>query len=317
MSFLSNVKSVPITDFAERIGYTVVRKGRYYYSLKEHDSVVIDTNKNCFWRNSRFSKGCKGGAGSVIDFAIEFNSASDASEAMRQIAEMYGIEGDKEAKVDFKKPVAEKKDVKKEHKVGEIELPERDADNRRVYAYLLKTRGIEHSVIRYFFAKKMLYQDTHKNCVFHTGTVFGCVRGTDTEKRFVGDLEGNDYDECFYFRGRKEATTLVVAESVIDIMSIMSQFCREKKRYVDYCYLALAGTNKLTSVFCHIEKENIEGRPFKSVLIATDNDEAGDKAACKIAEGLDVYGIEYQRFVPPQGKDWNEYLVLTKESEQS
>lgn len=312
MSFLNNIKSVPITDFAERIGYTVVRKGRYY-SLAEHDSVVIDTNKNCFWRNSRFSKGYKGGAGSVIDFAVEFNNASDAKEAMRQIAQMYGIEGDGQAKVPFRKPVAEPVEKQKEVKVGEIVLPEKDADNRCVYAYLRHTRGIERSVVRYFFAKRMLYQDTHKNCVFHTGTIFGCVRGTSTEKRFVGDLEGSDYEECFFFRGKKDAETLIVAESVIDIMSVMSKFCRENVRYVDYCYLALAGTNKLNSVFHHIEKAQVEGRGIKKVLIATDNDEAGEIAACKIAEGLDAYNISYERFAPPQGKDWNEYVVLTKE----
>ena len=317
MSFLSNIKSVPITDFAERIGYTLVRKGKYY-SLKEHDSVVIDTEKNCFWRNSRFSKGFKGGAGSIIDFAVEFNNAVDAKEAMRQIAQMYGIEGDEEAKVTFKKPVVKQAEKHKEHKVGDVELPEKDTDNRRVYAYLLKTRCIEHSVIRYFFAKKMLYQDTHKNCVFHTGNVFGCVRGTNTEKRFVADLEGSDNEECFFFRGKNEATTLVVAESVIDIMSIMSQFCKEEKRYVNYCYLALAGTNKLNSVFHQIEKAQVEGRGIKKVLIATDTEGAGVTAARIIGEGLDYYnGIEYQRFAPPQGKDWNEYIVLTKEPEQS
>ena len=101
-------------------------------------------------------------------------------------------------------------------------------------------------------------------------------------------------------------------------MSIMSQFCKEEKRYVNYCYLALAGTNKLNSVFHQIEKAQVEGRGIKKVLIATDTDEAGEIAARKIAEGLDYYnGIEYQRFAPPQGKDWNEYIVLTKESEQS
>lgn len=80
MSFLDNIKAVPITDYATRSGFTLVRKGKYF-SLKEHDSVIIDVEKNCFWRNSRFSKGYKGGAGSIIDFAIEFNGATDNDEA--------------------------------------------------------------------------------------------------------------------------------------------------------------------------------------------------------------------------------------------
>ena len=48
MSFLDSIKAVPVTDLAQRMGYSLVKKGRYY-SLKEHDSVIIDTTKNCFW----------------------------------------------------------------------------------------------------------------------------------------------------------------------------------------------------------------------------------------------------------------------------
>lgn len=307
MTFLENIKAVPITDYAQRSGYTLVRKGRYY-TLKEHDSVMIDTAKNCFWRNSRFVKGYKGSAGSVIDFAIEFNGAADAKSAMREIAHMYGIEGEKRAKVPFERPRAVKVQKKVEHKKGEIELPKKDSDNRHVYAYLLKTRCIEHSIIRYFLGKRMLYQDIHKNCVFHTGTIFGCVRGTDTSKRFMGDLEGCDYDECFYFRGSDGADTLVVAESVIDIMSIMSQFYKEKKRYTDYCYLALAGTGKLNSVFYHIEKECKNETPIKKILIGTDNDKGGEEAFKKILEGCEKYDVNVKRLSAPKGKDWNEYL---------
>lgn len=308
MSFLDNIKSVPITDFAQRSGYTLVRKGKYY-SLKEHDSVIIDTAKNCFWRNSRFAKGFGGGAGSVIDFAIEFNGASDAKEAMRQIAVMYGIEGEKESSVPYRKPIAAEP-PRKERKAGEVELPERDEDNRRVYAYLLKTRGIDQSVIRYFLGKKMLYQDkAHKNCVFHTGTTFACVRSSDKNSSFKLDLEGCDYNECFYFRGSNTADTLVVAESVIDIMSVMTQFCREKKRYTDYCYLALAGTGKVDSVGYHIQKEEEDGRPFKKVLSATDNDEAGEKAHEHIQIIADSIGVDCERYAAPSEKDWNEYIV--------
>ena len=310
MDFLDNIKAVPVTDYAERCGYTLTKIGKYY-SLKEHDSVRIDPDKNCFWRNSTFRKGVKGGAGSVIDFAIEINGARDAKEAIRWIAELYDIKDNGEPNVNFKKPVVQTA-KKNEKKPGEVILPQKDKDNRCVYGYLLKTRCIEHSVIRYFFAKKMLYQDGHKNCVFHTGTKFACVRGTDTEKRFILDLEGCDYNECFFFRGSNEADTLVVAESVIDIMSVMSHFCHEKKKYVQYCYLALSGTNKLESVFYHVKQELEKGHPIKKVLIATDADKAGEKAATEIVDGLSSFDVECVRYAPPAGKDWNEYIVMGK-----
>lgn len=305
MGFLENIKAVPITDYAERSGYTVKRKGKHY-TLAEHDSVMIDPEKNCFWRNSRFQRGQKGSAGSVIDFAIEFNGARDAKEAMRQIASLYGIEGDKAAKVAYEKPAPVKQQKPMERRVGNILLPEKDVDNRRVYAYLLKTRAIDQSVIRYFMAKKMLYQDTHKNCVFHTKEIFGCVRGTDDKNRFIGDLEGCDYDECFFIRPNEKSNTLIVAESVIDIMSIMTQMVKEGKRYTDYSYLAIAGTGKMPSLFIHLMKEP----KINAVILAFDNDEAGQKAS-RIAEGgLLEYGFNgrYAVASAPSGKDWNDYV---------
>lgn len=311
MGFQENVKAVPITDYAERSGYSLVRMGKYY-SLKEHDSVRIDPDRNCFWRNSRFQKGQKGSAGSVIDFAIEFNGARDAKDAMRQIASLYGIEGDKGATVEYKKPEPVKREKALERRVGNVILPDRDKDNRCVYAYLLKTRAIDHSVIRYFLGKKMLYQDVHKNCVFHTKQIFGCVRGTNDANRFIADLEGCDYNECFFIRPNAKANTLIVAESVIDIMSIMTQMVREGKRYTDYSYLAIAGTGKMPSLFIHLMKEP----KINAVVLAFDNDEAGQKAS-RIAEaGLLESGFNgrYAVASAPSGKDWNDYVKASRDA---
>ena len=50
-------RQVRIEDFAERyFGFSIVRKGKYL-SLKEHDSVIIDPSRNCFWRNSKQGRG--------------------------------------------------------------------------------------------------------------------------------------------------------------------------------------------------------------------------------------------------------------------
>lgn len=38
---------IKITDYAQELGFTLVRKGKYY-SLKEHDSVMIDPEKKFF-----------------------------------------------------------------------------------------------------------------------------------------------------------------------------------------------------------------------------------------------------------------------------
>ena len=308
MSFLDNIKDVPITDFAERIGFTTIRKGNKYVSLKEHDSVMIDTYKNCFWRNSTFSKGFKGGAGSIIDFAMEFNGASNYKEAMRQIALMYGIEGKKAAKVAYKKPFKNKAATVKSKQVTSIEFPKKAKNNENVFNYLYHVRCIHRDVLRYFFAKKMLYEDDHKNCVFATPR-FCCVRSTG-DKRFVQDKPGCDYQECFYFQGKKDNDTLIVAESVIDIMSVMSEICLKGRRFVNYDYLALSGTNKLMSVKYHTD--NMPN--YKTVVLCYDNDEAGDKAIESTKESLADSNINVVVFQAPSGKYCNDYIKSIQDS---
>jgi len=306
MSFIDNIKAIPITDYAERCGYTLVRKGQRYVSLKEHDSVMIDVHKNCFWRNSVFQKGKRGGAGSVIDFAMEF-MGYERNKALRELAVMYGIEGDKKPPKQEYKTTPKPAEIPK-REVGDLELPPKADNSKAVFRYLLKERKIDRSVIRYFLAKKMLYQDAeHNNCVF-VAHKFACFRSTGG-KRFAIDASGCDYNECFFFRPSNAAHTLVVSESVIDVMSIMTQFVRENKRYTEYCYLALTGTNKLPSLFYHLSKE----KDIDHIMLAFDNDEAGQKALESAIEGLKEIGFAgtVEIFLPPSENDWNAYIKAT------
>lgn len=319
MSFLDSIKAVPVTDLAQRMGYSLVRKGRYY-SLKEHDSVIIDTTKNCFWRNSRFSQGFKGGAGSTIDFMMEFGGEPDYKAAMRRIALMYGIEGDKPPSVAYQSPKllqGRKPQIKKTYPKMLV-LPKQayKDNNANVFRYLL-SRGISQSVIHYFLAKKMLYEDTHRNCVFVSPKQdFGCIRSTG-DTRFVADVEGSDYEQCFFFKG-VNAKKLYVAESVIDIMSVMTYLQIRGQRsseqpergdwYGNHAYLALSGTNKIQSLFYHISQEP----DIREVYLCLDRDEAGRIADEKAVEGLKKMGFRgvcrIMKAPDERCKDWNDFV---------
>lgn len=242
----------------------------------------------------------------MIDFAIEFKGYG-LNEALRELALMYGIEGDKKS-LSQEYKTAPLPIKPKTREVGDLELPPKADNMKEVFHYLVKERKIDHSVVRYFAAKKMLFQDaSHNNCVFVSHR-FGCVRSTGGE-RFIADLNGCDYNECFFFRPSCAAKTLVVAESVIDVMSIMTWFAREDKRYTEYCYLALAGTNKLPSLFYHLQKET----DISAVLLAFDNDMAGRSAMEAAVERLKEIGFsgDVEDFLPPFAKDWNEYIKET------
>lgn len=304
-TYMTNIKSVPITDYAQRLGFRIYKCGKYY-GIKEHDSVRIDPTKNAFWRNSVFSKGNRGGSGSVIDFALEFGSCSDVASAIKEIAVMYGIERTKEYKPTYKNVVAEKNIIEPKREKGNVEYPQKADNMKRVWRYLYHERCIDNSVLKYFSAKGMLYQDTHGNCVFST-PYFACMRST-FGKKFAIDAKGCDYDECFYFKGKNATNTMVVCESVIDIMSYMSFLTINGQRYVDYSYLALTGTNKLESIFYHLSKES----QLTNVILGLDNDKAGELAIKTIMSyGKEHFpSVKFQSHQAPNGKDWNKCLQL-------
>lgn len=308
MSFLDSIKAIPITDLAEKMGFRIVKRGRYY-SLSEHDSVMIDTDKNCFWRNSRFSKGFKGGAGSSIDFYMEFTGETDCKETMKQLAAMYGIGSENPVPMTRQKKTPE---VRK--KVMTLEMPPKDKDNNEVLKYLVG-RGISETVIRYFIDLNMLYQDKRKNCVFVSSlNDFACIRSTG-QKKFLTDCPGCNYEHGF-FKAADGATHMIVAESVIDIMSIMSMFEMEGKDFKKYAYLATSGTNKIQSLFNHLKEQ----KQIKNVWLCNDRDEAGEQADKKAIEGMKEIGFSgtwHIKKTPLESfKDWNDYIKsLIRENE--
>ena len=179
---------------------------------------------------------------------------------------------------------------------------------RNVYAYLGKTRLIDGSVINEFVKRQMLYQDDRNNCVFVSRDkegepVFGCIRGTNTYKRFVGDVRGSDYSKGFYVDN--QADKLFVGESVIDIMSKMTLLKKDGVDYHDYNYLAMAGTQKQEAI------ENVldNNRQIKEIFLGMDNDTGGFKAVTKLEETLSDRDILLKRDMPDKsGYDWNDML---------
>ena len=289
---------IDIRDYAGYLGYTVVRKGRYY-SLKEHDSVRIDPDKNCFWRNSRQGQGgAFGRGGSVIDFVMEFTGA-DKKQALLAL-EGYAGEtmGSSWKGRGMPRPAREARPEK-------LQLPERAPDMRRVFAYLVKTRKIRAGIVQELVRKEQLYQDKNGNCVFvsyRDGVpVFACRRGTSTENPFYGDVRGCDYEYCFFIS--HGAGRLYITESVIDALSVMTL----RENYKEWDYLALAGGGKWNAIQSHMAG-------IREVWIGTDQDDMGLAAAKKIAAWVGIHAPEVMIvFDLPEKKDWNQVLTEGEE----
>lgn len=293
---------IRILDYAQQHGYHVVAKGNYY-TLKEHDSVIIDPEKNCFWRNSGRGTNPRG---SVIDFAMNFVHSGDLEASLEELSQQ--IEG-------MSYPVGQIREHPATVKpVGQVSLkdnlPERNRDMRRAYAYLTKTRWIDPDVVQEFVDRKMLYQDVRGNCVFLAYGAdgepnFATFRGTLSERKFLGDIKGSDYTHDFYVNNGAEK--LIVTESVIDAMSVMSILKGQGVEFQKYDYLVQAGTQKYDAVLTQLE----EHPKVNEVLLAMDHDIAGVKGMQKVKELVWEFPEERKvsiHVLDPQYKDWNEVL---------
>lgn len=298
------VANISILSIAQEIGLTPIRKG-HYYSLKEHDSVMINPDKNCYWRNSvSMGDGRSAQGGSVIDFMHNFTGMS-MTEVMKNLADRVR---DNQYEMVAQKTVS----VHKEQKVhGDLVLPEASYNMRRAYAYLTKTRMIDPDIVQHFVDRKMLYQDTYGNCVFvsrdeNSQPVFACKRGTNTERRFVGDVANSDYSKGFFIDNH--ADKLVVSEAVIDTMSIMQIIDAKGIDYTAYDYLPLCGATKFEAVMSRMKE-----RAYKEVHLALDDDEAGRANIEEIKKLISEHlpgAEEIQIFanLPEYTKDWNEEI---------
>lgn len=81
----------------------------------------------------------------------------------------------------------------------EFVMPEKGADNRRVYSYLTKTRYIEPNVVNAFIRSGVLFQDAKGNAVFlHKDNGKPCgaeIHGTSGKSYTVGNAKYSDFSE--------------------------------------------------------------------------------------------------------------------------
>lgn len=290
-NIVNEIKKIPIVNYAGIIGYTPIKIGRYY-TLKEADSVRIDPEKNCFFRNSNGAKG------SIIDFAMEFEN-KDIKDVIHELSSLSGLP-EVETEPFTLNPIKQKEDVV-------FTLPNRDTNIKNAYAYLINTRKIDKEIVNDFIKNKNLYQDEHKNCVFVSYNKdgkadFASLRGTNTFSKFIGDVKGSNYDNCFLLNNK--SNILVVTESVIDAMSLMSLTKNIGANYKDYNYLSLSGTMKYQAVKNQLNKNpNID-----TVILAVDNDNGGYICCRNIKEDLEKWNGKIITSLPTKAKDWNAEL---------
>lgn len=290
---LEEIKKISITEYARQMGFTPVKIGSYH-TLKEHDSVRIDPRKNIFFRNST------GDRGTVIDFVMAFKGVS-CGEAIKLLCD----------EIELPKVYKEQNSVPQKKK--ELILPAKARNMKNVFAYLVKTRCINQKIVQEMVDRDMLYQDERNNCVFvsrneNGKSVFATVRGTNTDKKWVGDVSGCDYSHSFFIDNCSR--NLIVTESVIDAMSMMDIKEQKGENHQEYNYLSVSGLGKSREALGYHLGKTL----YDIVFLAFDNDDKGREIAKEMKKHIESINqdISVSMLIPEAAKDWNEELQKEK-----
>mgnify|MGYP002988724528 CR=1 FL=1 len=277
-------RETDLPELLSHLGYQVKRVGRFH-TTTEMDSLRIKDRRTWF----RYSQNTGGDA---ITFLQQFCGKS-FPEAVEYLLTFHGKARD--APIPQPKPISPKQ---------KFSLPPRNADDRRVFAYLRK-RGIAAQVIRQFLNSGLLYEDAeHHNCVFvgknSAGQVkYAGLRGTyDREgKGFRGDVTGSDKRVGFALPYDRSSDQVFVFEAPIDLMSYLTLHRNTPNA------LALCG------LYDGALQAYLTDHPqIKRIELCLDADEPGQKAAQQLQEKYQLQGYAVTVEKPRCGKDWNEYL---------
>lgn len=302
---------VSLSSLASAMGYTVIREGRHY-SLKEMDSLIIYNDRS--W-NRWSGKGNITG-GTQIDFLLAFGDVSTAAQAIKKLLDFRGYHT--EAVISHKNIEMQPSASESIH---DLVLPPKNKDYRRVFAYLIKTRGLSQEVVSDFVHRKLIYEDSvHHNIVFlgydPEGNIkYAGLRGTADlyGKKFKMDVPGNDKNYGVNIVN-KENDTLLVFESVIDCMSYIDLY---HDNVSNKLVLGMVEDNPLAQFvkdYSHIKK----------IRFCLDNDEAGHKALYGwmdqdgtitrpgLISKYKQLGFDIDVLIPPHGKDWNETVLFMR-----
>lgn len=280
--------AVDLVDFLLRRGEELVRSG-HEWRWKRHDSVTIRGNE---WFRHKSRQG-----GHAIDFVLEFYHKTFPEAVEWLLGGEAGIEWNQ-----FDKSAPPPKKA--------FALPEENPDMRRVFAYLIKQRFIDQSVLSYFARKHLIYEDKdYHNAVFVGLDENGVPRhahkrGTYTQgEPYKGNVEGSDPKHSFHYIGTDD--TLYVFEAPIDLLSFITLHPRDWR---EHSYVALDGVAE------HAMLEQLRAHPnLKNIVLCLDHDAAGIEATGRLLDILvghmDCNSARMEICVlQPQYKDWNEDL---------
>ena len=284
---IDRANRVDVVDYVRSLGFVVEKSGNWY-KAKNQGGLYFHRDSNT-WHWETHSKGGKG----AVSLCMELEQKT-WKEAIQTLLN-EDMESIRYTDAWVPKPEPEK----------EFKLPDKNNSYRHVFAYLVKTRGIDADILKQLVEQGYVYENLQHSCVFVGKDSEGVprhasVRSTNTTgKVFKQDVPGSKKQFSFSISGTSGVVN--VFEAPIDAISYMS-LQKLKGISMNDSYLSLGGVTEKALVRFLEENPNIE-----KIRICTDRDEAGEKAVLRINDLYkDQYKITRHR---PTHKDFNEDLI--------
>ena len=281
--------SVDLVEFLQIQGEKLLPSGREK-RLASDRSITVRGNE---WYDHALEQG-----GLAIDFVQNFYGLSFPESVTTLLG---GEQGE----------VYNRAKERKQTEQKNFELPPKNSDMRRVFAYLIKNRYIDRNVVSFFAKQKLLYesceQSADKTKEYHNAVFVGydenevpChahKRGIYSNgKSFKGNVENSN--PCYSFHYTGTSNRLYVFEAPIDMMSFIT--INKSTNWQEHSYVALCGVSDQSMLTM------LENNPnLNHVLLCLDHDTAGIEASEKFQDILYEKKIECSRMLS-KCKDWNE-----------
>lgn len=291
---IERANRVDILQYARSQGLELKRAGKSYEVKNYSGGFYITPEKNSWnWFNEQRG-------GSVIQLCMELENKTWV-EAIRTL-----LNEDMEPL----RRAADWKPAPEQPK--EFHLPEKNNTYSHVFAYLVKSRGIDAGILKEMVDKGYIYENKQRSCVFigkdkDGNAKHASVRSTNTiGKAFKQDVAGSQ--KAFSFSISGKTGILNVFEAPIDALSYMSLQKLHGIQVTD-SYISLGGVTEKA-----LERFLADNKNIEKIRVCTDHDEAGEGAAAKIYER---FGKEYKvTRHRPNHKDFNEDLVAIRQQEK-
>lgn len=186
-----------------------------------------------------------------------------------------------------------------------VVVPERNDDNLRMLAYLIKTRGICPDVLMPLVNSGLIYEarGTH-NCIFlgidhATGNIRHVFqRASNSWSNLKYDSRGSDKRFSFSLAGSSQEA--FVFESSIDLLSYLSLKWTPKPAGAHY--VSLGGLTDAALSQC------VANNKIMKITFCLDDDWPGNVAYMRLQTKYQSAGF-YTNRLKPASKDWNDLLV--------